>query len=412
MKRPLSYRHRVITDDDIAFTRQLIADHPGASRWALSRESCVAWNWVQANGALRDMVCRGLMLMLHRQGLIELPPARSSVLDRAKRGPPPLLAVDDTPVQTSLADLGALEMRQVRRTPEEPLFNILLQLHHYLGYTQPVGEHLKYLVCAQGRPLACLALSSAPRHLGSRDRFIGWDKRVRLKNIALLAYNTRFLILPWVRVPHLASSILGRMTRMLSAEWQRVYAHPIYFVETFIDPQRFGGTCYRAANWQVLGQTTGRGKDDLTHKANRSIKTVLGYPLVKDFRQRLLQVAVRARGRGRRHRAATRRLRRCVIDVAREQPRASDSKPSPMAVPRLQAQAALPRASAMSSKSCNQKGTGRAMSNSRVERIRKQVKDFAAKFVQSGQTLLGQIVPLDELEQWVREAPRVYRERR
>ncbi len=290
MHKPLSYRHRVITDDDIVFIRKFIAEHPGVSRKALSRKLCEAWNWVQANGALRDMVCRGLMLMLHREGLIELPAARPCVFDLIKRGRPALVSVDQAPLQMSLADLGPLEVRQVRRTPEEALFNSLLQQHHYLGYTQPVGEHLKYLVFARGRPVACLAWSSAPRHLGSRDRFIGWDKQARLKNIALLAYNTRFLILPWVTVPHLASHILGRMTRALSAEWQRVYAHPIYFVETFIDPQRFAGTCYRAANWKVMGHTTGRGKDDLSHKTNRSIKQVLGCPLIKDFRQRLSQV--------------------------------------------------------------------------------------------------------------------------
>ncbi|MDP2706054.1 MAG: DUF4338 domain-containing protein, partial [Burkholderiales bacterium] len=159
------------------------------------------------------------------------------------------------------------------------------------GYTQPVGEHLKYLVCAQGRPVACVAWSSAPRHLGSRDRFIGWGLQARRQNIGLLAYNTRFLILPWVRVPHLASHILGRRARMLSADWQRMYGHPIYFIETFIDPQRFRGTCYRAANWTLLGVTTGRGKDAPTHQVNRSIKQVLGYALVKDFRQRLSQVA-------------------------------------------------------------------------------------------------------------------------
>jgi len=291
MQVPLSYRHRVITDDDIVFIRKLIADHPGTSRKALSRKLCEAWNWVQANGALRDMVCRGLMLMLHREGLIELPPARPSVFDLIKRGRPALVSVDEAPLQMSLAELGPLEVRQVRRTAAEALFNSLLQHHHYLGYTQPVGEHLKYLVFARGRPVACLAWSSAPRHLGSRDRFIGWDQQARLKNIALLAYNTRFLILPWVTVPHLASNILGRMTRMLSAEWQRVYAHPIYFVETFIDPQRFRGTCYRAANWKVLGETMGRGKDAPTRQVNRSIKQVLGYPLVKDFRQRLSHVA-------------------------------------------------------------------------------------------------------------------------
>ena len=120
----------------------------------------------------------------------------------------------------------------MRRTLEEALFNSLLAQHHYLGYSQPVGEHLKYLVLARGRPIACVAWSSAPRHLGSRDRFIGWSAQARLKNIRLLAYNTRFLILPWVTVPHLASHILGRMARMLSVDWQHLYAHPIYFLKS------------------------------------------------------------------------------------------------------------------------------------------------------------------------------------
>ena len=249
MQRTLSYRHREITDEDVVFIRRLIAEHPGASRWGLSRKLCEAWNWVQANGALRDMVCRGLMLMLHRQGRIELPAARQVVRNPlVQRGRPVLVSVDEAPLRVGFSELGPLQVRQVRRTPEEALFNSLLAQHHYLGYAQPVGEHLKFLVCARGRPVACLAWSSAPRHLGSRDRFIGWGQQARRQNIRLLAYNTRFLLLPWVTVPHLASHILGRMTRMLSAEWQRVYAHPIYFVETFIDRQRFRGTCYRAAN--------------------------------------------------------------------------------------------------------------------------------------------------------------------
>ena len=292
MQSRMSYRHRVVTEDDVAFIRKLITEHPRSSRRDLSKRLCHAWNWVQANGALRDMVCRGLMLMLHRGGLIELPPVRWTPRNpMVDRNHPSLVSVDEAPLQMALSELGPLELRQVRRTSEEALFNSLLRHHHYLGYTQPVGEHLKYLVFARGRPIACVAWSSAPRHLGSRDRFIGWDKKTRLKNIRLLAYNTRFLILPWVKVPHLASHILGRMARMLSVDWQRVYEHPIYFVETFIDPQRFAGTCYRAANWKVLGETTGRGKDDLAHKANRSIKEVLGYPLVKDFRKRLSHLA-------------------------------------------------------------------------------------------------------------------------
>jgi hypothetical protein len=163
----------------------------------------------------------------------------------------------------------------------------LVEAHHYLGYTQPVGEHLKFLVYAAERPIACFAWSSAPRHIGPRDKFIGWVQADRRRNLRFLAYNTRFLILPWVRVPHLASHLLGRITRTLSSEWQKVYEHPIYYAETFVDPERFRGTCYRAANWLHLGLTTGRGKADSTMLPNRSLKHVLGLPLTADFRRLL-----------------------------------------------------------------------------------------------------------------------------
>lgn len=291
METILSHRHRAVTHSDVIFIRQLIADHPASSRRDLSKKLCQAWNWVQANGALRDMVCRGLMLQLHREGHIELPPVRflrNNPL--ARRIKPAPVEIDDTPLHTSLAALGALELRQVRRTPDEAVFNSLMEQHHYLGYTQPVGEQLKYMVYAGGRPVACMAWSSAPRHLGERDRFIGWSPEARLKNIGLLAYNTRFLILPWVVVPHLASHLLGRVAREIAADWQRAYGHPVHYLETFVDPQRFKGTCYRAANWILMGLTTGRGKDATSSKANRPLKQILGYPLVKDFRQRLAHI--------------------------------------------------------------------------------------------------------------------------
>jgi len=295
MEAKLSYRGRVVTDADVVFISQLIADNPASSRRDLSKKLCEAWNWRQANGALRDMVCRGLMLELHRAGHIELPPVRwvnPNPLARrgAERRKPIPTLVDSTPLSVSLSVLRPLQFRQVRRTWEEPLFNSLLDRYHYLGYTQPVGEHLKYLVYALGRPIACLAWSSAPRHLGPRDRFIGWAAEARRKNIRFLAYNTRFLILPFVQVEHLASHILGQMARHLSEDWDRVYGHPIHYLETFVDPQRFRGTCYRAANWIVLGLTTGRGKDDHTNKPNRPIKEILGYPLSKEFRQLLSEV--------------------------------------------------------------------------------------------------------------------------
>ena len=282
------YRGREIRAEDIMFIRQLIAEHPSLSRRRLSKKLCEAWQWKQANGALRDMVCRGLLLMLHRAGEITLPPVRQTSLNPlAQRQPPALMLIDRTPIRVSLRQLQPIAIQPVRRTPEEALFNSLIEQHHYLGYEQPVGEHLKYVAWAQGRPLACLAWSSAPRHLGSRDRFLGWSAEARRRNLRFLAYNTRFLILPWVEVPHLASHLLARVTKQLAQDWERLYHHPIYFVETFVDPERFRGTCYRAANWLRLGPTTGRGKDDQTHRPNRSIKEVLGYPLTPRFRELL-----------------------------------------------------------------------------------------------------------------------------
>ena len=285
------YRGREISSNDILYIRELVASHPGESRRTLSKILCETWGWRQANGALRDMVCRGMLLMLERAGQIALPPVsyvRHNPL--AHRARPAPAQVDTTPIASRLRDLQPLKFQQVRRTPDEPLFNSLMEEHHYLGYEQPVGEHLKYLVWAQDRPVACLAWSSAPRHIGSRDRYIGWSAVARRRNIRFIAYNTRFLILPWVRVEHLASHILGRMAARISADWEQLYGHPIHFLETFVDPERFRGTCYRAANWVLLGRTTGRGKDDQTRKPNRSIKEILGLPVTRRFRQLLSEL--------------------------------------------------------------------------------------------------------------------------
>ncbi len=289
MDLAITYRGRVATADDVAFINHLIKDNPADSRRALSVKLCRAWDWRQPNGTLRDMVCRGFMLALHRAGHISLPEKKFSPNNPLVcRKTPPKIMIDKSPVSASLHNVRPLTFCQVRRSGKEKLFNSLIARYHYLGYCQPVGEHLKYIVFAGERPVACLAFSSAPRHIGCRDRFIGWSQPVRKANLHLMAYNSRFLLLPWVRVPHLASHILGRMSsRVLARDWQAIYGHPIYYLETFIDKDRFAGTCYKAANWLYLGDTTGRGKDDRTNRPNRSIKAVYGYPLVKDFREKL-----------------------------------------------------------------------------------------------------------------------------
>ena len=290
MKTVLTYRRRTVTTDDVAFLRQLLADHPLASRRALSFKVCEAWDWKQPNGTVCDAVCRGLMLLLHRGGHIELPPPRWYARQPAARHRKPApVEVDQQPIVTTLASLGPLSFRQVRRTDDEPMVDGLIESHHYLGYTRPVGEHLKYLVRAGDRPVACFVWSSAPRHLGPRDRYIGWSAEMRTKNIRFVVYNGRFLILPWVEVKYLASHLLGRMARMLPAEWERVYGHPVYFAETCVDTTLHRGTCYRAANWVPMGMTTGRGPRSTSNKPDRTKKEVLGLPLHRRFRQLLQQ---------------------------------------------------------------------------------------------------------------------------
>jgi Domain of unknown function (DUF4338) len=287
----LRHKGQGITEEEIAAIRALMSERATWTRRSLSITLCERQGWVQENGVPRDAQCRALLLALHRAGHIELPPPRWASREPWRRLRPARVEVSTDPIACTLRELGPVELRPAGRTMDEATVNGLLEEHHYLAYTAPVGEKMKYLITAQGRPVGCMVWSSAPRHLGPRDRHLGWSVEARTKNIRFVAYQTRFLILPWVRVPHLASHILGRMARQLSADWQRVYAHPIHFTETFVDTERNLGTCYRAANWTELGLTTGRGKADMTHTPNRSLKRIFGYGLVPDYRERLARLS-------------------------------------------------------------------------------------------------------------------------
>jgi len=286
----LNYRGRQIRKTDVVFLRELIAQNPALSRRRLAVKVCAAWRWVQPNGQPRDMVCRGLMLALHRAGHLELP---------AKRQAPPNNAIAHrrvasgatyatTPITGGVDALGPLTIQLVRRAEGETLFAQLLRDHHYLGYSRPVGEHLKYLVVAGERPVACLAWSSAPLQLDLRDKFVGAPKAAYRHNLHQIAYNSRYLILPWINVSQLASHLLGRIARRISADWQELYHHPIQLLESFVDTERYLGTCYRAANWICVGRSAGRGLRTKTHRLTCSIKELWVYPLCQDFRQRLL----------------------------------------------------------------------------------------------------------------------------
>lgn len=282
----IKYQGKVATPEEIEFIKRLIDENPGDSRRSLSKKLCEAWNWTQPNGTLRDMVCRGFLLRLHRAGYIKLPARKFTPNNPlVNRRPPSKVAIDQTPLCRSLSQVSPIEIRQVRFSSSEKLFNSLIAHHHYLGYVHPVGEHLKYIVFIEGRPIGCFSWSSAAHHIGCRDTYIGWSSDVRQKNLRLIAYNNRFLILSWVQIPYLASHLLGRMAKVLSSDWERHYNHRIYFLETFVDTERFQGTCYKAANWIYLGDTTGRGKHEKSHKITRSIKAVWGYPVSMDFRE-------------------------------------------------------------------------------------------------------------------------------
>ena len=286
MNEAIRYRGKVFGPREIDEIREVIAAHRERSRWFISKELCRRWNWTQPNGILKDIICRGLLLHLEVQGLIELPPrGKIPPYHLSLRKKPATIEVDQSPIEGKLSDLRPIELFQVRRTPLEKLYNSLIEQYHYLRYKQPVGEHLEYLAYSKSRPLACLGWCSAPRHIGCRDRYLGWTQEQRAKNLCRIVINTRFLVLPWVKVPHLASHLLGLMARRISRDWQEIYHHEVVWLETFVDPERgFSGTCYKAANWIYLGQTTGRGKNDQTYRQNRSLKDVLGYPLKREFR--------------------------------------------------------------------------------------------------------------------------------
>jgi len=284
----MTYRRRSVSPEDITTIRKIIESHPGKSRRFISQEVCRTWNWRQANGVLKDMVCRSLLLLLESKGYIKQP-ARKCIPPNplAKRKKPGRVIVDQTPIQCSVSDLFPIKLEQVRKTAFEKLFNSVISDYHYLGYTQPVGEHLKYVAFAGDSPIACLGWGSPPWYIDARDRFIGWSRQSRENNLHLIANNLRFLILPWVQVPCLASHLLALSRHRLSKDWQRLYHHPIHLVETFVDTQQYCGTCYKADNWICVGKTTGRGKLSKSRQPLLSKKAVYVHPLTKHFRREL-----------------------------------------------------------------------------------------------------------------------------
>ena len=284
---PITVRKRTITEADLESIQIIVNDHWDKGRTPISQILCQKWNWVQPNGQLKDMACREVLLTLNRKGLLKLPPRKNSAYNEKRNRFIPIVEIDQTPIKSKLANLEPVELRLVRNTKLEPLYNSLVQEHHYLGFRQIVGNHLKYIAFIGDRPVACLGWGSAAWSVKSRDSFIGWDKKTKENNLHFIANNTRFLILPWVVVKFLASKILALNAKRISDDWLKVYNQPLYLLETFVERNRFQGTCYKAANWICVGQTKGTAKKGHDHLFHGNIKDIYLYPLRKGFRKKL-----------------------------------------------------------------------------------------------------------------------------
>jgi hypothetical protein len=287
--RSLVIQGRTVRPEDVALIRDWLQAHPDSNRTRLSRELCLAWNWRNGTGRLKDMAARSLLLKLEARGQVQLPPRRTASVNGLRNRHPVPIDHDQSPMEGPLQNLCPVQVHPVN-TPsaEGHLFQFLLRRYHYLGHRNCVGENLKYLARdRQGRPLACLLFGSAAWKAAARDQWIGWSNEQRGHHLSRLTNNTRFLILPWVRVPHLASHLLGQVTARLSADWQQQYGHPIALVESFVEEPRFAGTCYRAAGWVRVGLTTGRTRNDDGLKPRTAHKAIYLKLLQADARQRL-----------------------------------------------------------------------------------------------------------------------------
>lgn len=291
MDQELVIRRRVIQPNDLALIRELIVAEGARGRSHLSNRLCELWDWRQANGRYRQIACRELLRRLAAKGLIQLPPPLAAARRAGYRNTTRLPERWDAVTLTgTLAEVRPqLQLQLVRQAAHAQIFAGLIGAYHYLGYQQATGAQLKYLVWHAQRPVACLSFGPAAWRVAARDQYIGWSPRARQARLPWVANNERFLIVPGVRIPHLASYVLGATLRRLRADWHAVYGQDLALAETFIEAERFRGCCYAAANWVCVGRTQGRGRNDRTFAQALPVKTVWVYPLRADFRAVLCQ---------------------------------------------------------------------------------------------------------------------------
>lgn len=289
MKEAIIVQGRQLEAEEIERIRRLIQAHPEWSRRQLSEVLAAQWDWRNGAGQLKDMATRSLLLKLEARGWIELPARRQKTFSRMAQQALQGRLWDRSPLQSTLRELGPPRVQEVsRKEPARTELAAAFAEFHYLGYRGSVGENLQYTITdCRVRLLAGLTFGAPAWKCGDRDHFIGWSGEERARSLHLVTNNTRFLILPWVGVPHLASWALGQVLRRLSADWQHKYGHPIVLVETFVERERFAATSYRAANWVRVGTTRGRTRQDRDHTVQVPVKDVYLYPLVRDFRSRL-----------------------------------------------------------------------------------------------------------------------------
>lgn len=289
MNKTTVIQGRKIAPEDIELINKLIDTNPSWGRTRLSKELCILWDIRSANGSLKDMSCRNLLLKLQKQKLLTLPAPKKKANNDKRNSSIRLVLHNTLPVQASLKEIAPVQIKLVDDRSELDLFKCFLSAYHYLGFSGTVGENLKYMVYdSSDRPLACLLFGSAAWASGPRDSFIGWDKEKRGKNLSLVTNNTRFLILPWVSVKYLASHILSKVIKRIKDDWTAKYGHPLYLLETFVERDRFAGTCYKASNWTRVGETKGRSRNDRLHNIEVPVKDIYLYPLVKRFRKVLI----------------------------------------------------------------------------------------------------------------------------
>jgi len=276
------YCGRDFTPEELEQIRSLIKHNPKFNRTRLSTEVCEMFQWLKPDGKLKDMSCRVAMLRMEKDGLIELPPST-----RTKRPVKKIVFTPATdpqsPVLCPVNKLPQLHLQMVTKTTSA-LWNEYIERYHYLGHSPLPGAQLRYFITTGDQIIALTGFGAAAWQTAPRDQFIGWNHDQRKKNLHLIVNNARFLILPWIQSKNLASKILSLTARILPNDWEKRYNIRPVFMESFVQKNRFAGTCYKAANWKLAGETKGRGKLGPAGKISVPIKDVWVYPLDKKFR--------------------------------------------------------------------------------------------------------------------------------